>query len=183
MARWFEVGRPVLGLLAALTFTVGAAQAQPPKLPKFPTRPSVRDLVSDGEAQRARAADTAAVPASHRPPPGMCRIWLNDVPPAQQPAPTECSVAVRNRPANGRVLFGDDYVNGKERGKDRDRGRRERPGGPSADVGEYGDWVEPQAVEAVESAAIALQPPADSVRRDPRSRRPAAAAPARVAPP
>jgi hypothetical protein len=40
----------------------------------------------------------------------MCRIWLDDVPAAQQPAPTDCASAVRNRPAKGRVIFGDDYV-------------------------------------------------------------------------
>jgi len=38
----------------------------------------------------------------------MCRIWLDDVPPAQQPAPTDCASAVRNRPSNGRVIFGDE---------------------------------------------------------------------------
>ncbi len=45
------------------------------------------------------------VPRSHLPPPGMCRIWLDNVPPAQQPAPTDCASAVRNRPRNGRVVF------------------------------------------------------------------------------
>lgn len=50
------------------------------------------------------------VPKAYRPPPGMCRIWLKKVPPSQQPAPTDCPTAVRNRPANGRVIFGDDYV-------------------------------------------------------------------------
>lgn len=49
------------------------------------------------------------VPVSERPPAGMCRIWLDDVPAAQQPAPTDCATAVRNRPAKGRVIFGDDY--------------------------------------------------------------------------
>jgi hypothetical protein len=47
------------------------------------------------------------VPRSHIPPPGMCRIWLDNVPPAQQPAPTDCASAVRNRPRNGRVVFSD----------------------------------------------------------------------------
>lgn len=50
------------------------------------------------------------VPKAYRPPPGMCRIWLQKVPPKQQPAPTDCPTAVRNRPPNGRVIFGDDYV-------------------------------------------------------------------------
>jgi hypothetical protein len=50
------------------------------------------------------------VPASSRPPAGMCRVWLDNVPAAQQPAPTDCASAVRNRPAKGRVIFGDDYV-------------------------------------------------------------------------
>lgn len=63
---------------------------------------------SVGEAQgRGKAGD---IPASARPPAGMCRIWLDDVPAAQQPAPTDCATAVRNRPAKGRVIFGDDYV-------------------------------------------------------------------------
>jgi hypothetical protein len=50
------------------------------------------------------------IPASSRPPAGMCRIWLDGVPAAQQPAPTDCATAVRNRPAKGRVIFGDDYA-------------------------------------------------------------------------
>ncbi len=51
------------------------------------------------------------IPRDYRPPPGMCRVWLDNVPAGQQPAPTDCPSAVRNRPANGRVVFGDDYVN------------------------------------------------------------------------
>src|SRR5688500_16976014 len=63
-------------------------------------------LTSAVEAQ-GRGKD---IRAGSRPPSGMCRIWLDDVPAAQQPAPTDCATAVRNRPAKGRVLFGDDYV-------------------------------------------------------------------------
>jgi hypothetical protein len=59
------------------------------------------------EAQKRGKID---IPASARPPAGMCRIWLDDVPAAQQPAPTDCATAVRNRPAKGRVIFGDDYI-------------------------------------------------------------------------
>jgi hypothetical protein len=48
------------------------------------------------------------VPPGHLPPAGMCRIWIDGVPAGQQAAPTDCPTAVRNRPANGRVIFGDD---------------------------------------------------------------------------
>jgi hypothetical protein len=54
---------------------------------------------------RGRPADT--VPSAQRPPPGMCRIWLVNVPAGKQAAPTDCATAVRNRPANGFVVFGD----------------------------------------------------------------------------
>lgn len=57
------------------------------------------------------------VPAGHRPPPGMCRVWVDGVPPGQQPAPTDCRTAIRNRPANGRVIFGDDYAKHAREGK------------------------------------------------------------------
>jgi hypothetical protein len=59
------------------------------------------------------------VPKAYRPPAGMCRIWLNKVPPRQQPAPTDCPTAIRNRPSNGRVLFGDDYKDGPDKGDKR----------------------------------------------------------------
>ena len=46
----------------------------------------------------------------------MCRIWLNGVPPTQQPAPTECSLAVRNKPPNGTVIYGP-QEGGQHRGR------------------------------------------------------------------
>jgi hypothetical protein len=54
------------------------------------------------------------VPPAFYPPAGMCRIWINQVPAAQQPAPTDCASALRNRPANGMVLFGDQPPKGKK---------------------------------------------------------------------
>jgi hypothetical protein len=66
-------------------------------------------LLALGFARGASAQQTQ-IPASERPPAGMCRIWLDGVPAAQQPAPTDCATAVKNRPEKGRVLFGDDYV-------------------------------------------------------------------------
>lgn len=64
-------------------------------------------VAASAGAQQSRAGESTEIPAQYRPPKGMCRIWLRDVPPAQQPAPTDCAAAVKNVPANGRVVFGD----------------------------------------------------------------------------
>ena len=47
----------------------------------------------------------APVPKAYLPPAGMCRIWVDNVPAARQPAPTDCATAIRNRPPNARVVF------------------------------------------------------------------------------
>ena len=64
----------------------------------------------------AQQLGPSRVPEGHKPPPGMCRIWIDGVPPGQQSAPTDCATAVRNRPSNGRVVWGDD-----DRKRDADR--------------------------------------------------------------
>jgi hypothetical protein len=48
------------------------------------------------------------IPKEYLPPAGMCRVWVEGVPANQQPAPTDCAAAVRNKPANGRVVYGED---------------------------------------------------------------------------
>jgi hypothetical protein len=63
-------------------------------------------LASAAHAQRQTVAP---VPSNLRPPTGMCRVLLDGVAPGQQPAPTSCESALRNRPANGRVIFGKDF--------------------------------------------------------------------------
>jgi hypothetical protein len=80
-------------------------------------------VMAQRETTRAQQRDTvkessrkAPIPADSRPPKGMCRVWVNGVPAAQQPASTDCPTAVKNRPANGRVLFGDDYADTTARG-------------------------------------------------------------------
>src|SRR5688572_21095212 len=62
-------------------------------------------------AAQDQSRQTDSVPASARPPAGMCRIWLPNVPASKQAAPTDCATAVRNRPANARVIFGDPLPN------------------------------------------------------------------------
>jgi hypothetical protein len=90
---------PLVGLVA-LVFTAGVAEAQRP----VPQKP---------QNQQTQRRDQI-VPPGFFPPTGMCRIWLNDVPANQQPAPTDCASAVRNRPTNARVLFGDESQKGKK---------------------------------------------------------------------
>jgi signal transduction histidine kinase len=60
-------------------------------------------------------ASPSGVPESHRPPAGMCRIWIDGVPPAHQPAPTDCATAIRKRPMNARVVFGNEAPAGAAR--------------------------------------------------------------------
>jgi hypothetical protein len=67
---------------------------------------SAQQGASKDSAQKSKAP----IPADARPPKGMCRIWLDGVPAAQQPAPTDCPTALKNRPANGRVVFGDEFA-------------------------------------------------------------------------
>jgi hypothetical protein len=54
--------------------------------------------------EKGRQKD-AAIPKAYLPPPGMCRVWVDNVPAARQPAPTDCATAIRNRPPNARVVF------------------------------------------------------------------------------
>jgi hypothetical protein len=72
-------------------------------------------LATSAHAQRGAGAqkDSAkksAIPADARPPKGMCRVWLNGVPAAQQPAATDCATAVKNLPPNARIIFGDEFA-------------------------------------------------------------------------
>lgn len=55
----------------------------------------------------AGAQSSSDIPERYRPPPGMCRVWIEGVPASRQPAPTDCPSAIRNRPANARVIFGE----------------------------------------------------------------------------
>jgi hypothetical protein len=71
-----------------------------------------------GAQQPRQQADS--VPKAYRPPPGMCRIWLDKVPPKEQPAPTDCRTAVHDKPANGRVIFGDDFVDKRRKADEKD---------------------------------------------------------------
>lgn len=67
----------------------------------------VAALPASAEAQsRTRPQEQPRLPAHLMPPVGKCRIWVDGVPAAQQPAPTDCQTALRQKPANGTVVFG-----------------------------------------------------------------------------
>jgi len=70
----------------------------------------------------AQARDTgqAVLPPGESPPPGMCRIWIDGVPAGRQPAPTDCATAIRRRPPNARVIFGQELRGSRAT----DRGRQ-----------------------------------------------------------
>lgn len=57
-------------------------------------------------AQAGGARAPEELPAGYQPPPGMCRVWVEGVPPSQQPAPTDCQTAVRSSSSRARVVYG-----------------------------------------------------------------------------
>jgi hypothetical protein len=110
-----KMSHRIIGLLvalAALGVAIPSARAQAP-IPK--------SLVEKSE-----------IPRNLRPPPGMCRVWVDKVPAAQQPAPTDCATAIRNKPTNGRVIFSEDSTRKarpKTDGKADDRAKGRKPPG------------------------------------------------------
>jgi len=102
--------RFALPAVIGLIVSAGVAEAQRP----VPVNPRAQQSQSQRREQ--------IVPPGFYPPAGMCRIWVNGVPAAQQPAPTDCASAVRNRPSNGKVLFGDDPPKSKK-GKKSDKNK------------------------------------------------------------
>ena len=102
----------------------------------------------------------AAVPQSAQPPAGLCRVWLNDVPAGQQPAATDCASAIKNRPLNARVVFGnlkDEAVKAPPRRFDTSPGIPTRPNVNAS---------ESRAVRPVNATVTTVRPPTpDSGRK------------------
>jgi hypothetical protein len=109
----------MIGSLAALFVSAPlAAQGN-----RFRTDDVIQSAQRTAASQNRNPRSKDKIPRGHLPPAGMCRIWIEGVPPGQQPAPTDCQTAVANKPANGRVLWGDQTpFPGK--GKDADKSNR-----------------------------------------------------------
>jgi hypothetical protein len=86
------------------------------------------------KAMAPTASGSANVPVTMLPPAGLCRIWISEVPASQQPAPTDCATALRQKPANATILYGPterDSMGERFEEKAR-RASVSRPAGPAA---------------------------------------------------
>jgi hypothetical protein len=102
------IAPPLLSQATAVRVSSGADEGLGPSpRPPIAQQPSGPSAYGPPEAVRQRDAQLeAAVPPQYAPPGGMCRVWVHGVPPAQQPAPTQCAKAVRVRSPNSQVVFG-----------------------------------------------------------------------------
>ena len=74
---------------------------------------TLRTAVLTGAAMFAVAAgagaqmrSTRTIPAAYVPRAGQCRVWVNGLALAQQPAPTDCATARANLRPNSRLVYG-----------------------------------------------------------------------------
>ena len=116
----------MLGALAVFAAAPLAAQGNfrtggidPRRTPSTTAGGVLGDILGRDTAQvRRDSRKSDHIPPGQRPPAGMCRIWIDGVPPGQQPAPTDCQTAVATKPANARVIWGDQTAfPGKGKGK------------------------------------------------------------------
>ncbi len=69
-------------------------------LPVFPA------VAQDRRAPAPARDSVVEIPEAMMPPAGKCRIWMLNVPAKQQPAATDCTTAMRQKPANAVLVFG-----------------------------------------------------------------------------
>lgn len=117
----------MLGALAVFAAAPAAAQGNfrtggidPTRRAPSPTSPGgiLGDILGRDTARVRNQSKSDHIPPGHLPPAGMCRVWIDGVPPGRQPAPTDCQTAVATKPANARVIWGDQNAfPGKGKGK------------------------------------------------------------------
>lgn len=57
-------------------------------------------------AQTDDADACQGIPCEHMPAPDMCRAWLPDTDPGDQPPPDECDTVIENAPIEADIIFG-----------------------------------------------------------------------------
>lgn len=110
-----------LAAAAAVVAPLGSAEAQWDVLRRRTETGTVirgdsRDVYGDVVYDRDGRA--TRVPPGHMPPRGMCRVWIDGVPPGRQPRATDCSTAQREAYRYGsraRVIYGGDTYGRNER--------------------------------------------------------------------
>ncbi|HEU4996125.1 MAG TPA: hypothetical protein VFT29_15015 [Gemmatimonadaceae bacterium] len=105
---------------AALAVALCAAPLAGQMIPRVPDSPVIilDPTTIPGSGTVLSQRGTSRVPPGHLPPRGMCRVWIDGVPPGQQPPVTDCATAQRNRVANSRVIYGSrESFPGRGRGK------------------------------------------------------------------
>lgn len=127
------------------------------------------------EAQNGRARrGPDRVPPGHLPPDGMCRIWLDGVPPGRQPRPTDCATARREAPRNARVVYSDGTIRSREdrrwdvrRDRDDDDDRRRDDRRDRDDDGDFKrGTVDRDRDDAVDGGDKKQDPRDDQPKRD-----------------
>ena len=83
-----------------------------------------------GGASECAVPDGLSVARSWAPDKTVEAGRIEGVQPSQQPAPTDCVSAVRNKPVNGTVIFGEDVP---KRGNDKPKKDKKKDGESSSD--------------------------------------------------
>jgi hypothetical protein len=75
--------------------------------------PSAQAQIRDGGTQPSNGtiyqtprSSSQPIPRGQMPRAGMCRVWIDGLPPGRQPPSTDCATAQRNVPPNGRIIYG-----------------------------------------------------------------------------
>lgn len=86
---------------------------------------AIATFATTSAAQRRDRGEN--IPAGHRPPPGMCRLWIDGRAPGLQPKPTDCATAERRADENTHIIYGDNTpFPGKGEGKWKTKKNKDR---------------------------------------------------------
>lgn len=83
-------------------------------------------VTATSASAQGRGRNVDGVPPGMRPPAGMCRVWVNGVPPGQQSGVTDCATAQAQAQgrANSRVLYGSNTRSSRDLNREYTRRRQ-----------------------------------------------------------